>query len=246
MDTCPTLGTGQWEIHTMAIKTQTVEFTMTYSAGEDVDTLIEDMLSGNVVEVSVDENDAQADHVAGDGDDQGGHGPRPGRRADGCAGLALRGAQLRRSRMYGAIEVEVQPFDEVTDRLLRLLGWLYGENMKKELGLPSEWDQENWLNVGHCGTAACVAGKTVLDDGWEVAGLLDDPGFTGASGQIVKRLPGNELIYSNVETEARKLLGMSTADGEWVASYDLFSGRNNFDTMRTIILQMIADRKNND
>lgn len=79
--------------------------------------------------------------------------------------------------------------------LLTLWGWLYGEHLKAEAGLPSEWNQSAWLvnrpsnpvaaqaresveNLNGednptlvlpmtCGTVACAAGHVVLEHGWK-------------------------------------------------------------------------------
>lgn len=53
-----------------------------------------------------------------------------------------------------------------TERLLELGRWAIAEDAKQRAGLPSEWDQGKWFSrASGCGTACCMAGKVVLDDG---------------------------------------------------------------------------------
>ena len=55
--------------------------------------------------------------------------------------------------------------------LIRLYRWAKTEDAKRQRGLPSEWDQVEWIgyrldeDCNHCGTVCCLAGKTVMDAG---------------------------------------------------------------------------------
>ena len=55
--------------------------------------------------------------------------------------------------------------------LIRLYRWSQTEDAKRQRGLPSEWDQVEWIGYrlnkdgNHCGTVCCLAGKTVMDAG---------------------------------------------------------------------------------
>lgn len=50
-------------------------------------------------------------------------------------------------------------------RLINLAVWAAGEKAKQDLGLPSEWDQSDWMKQKSCGTSCCIAGKVALDAG---------------------------------------------------------------------------------
>lgn len=57
--------------------------------------------------------------------------------------------------------------------LVDLAVWAGGQQALYELGLPSEWNQTRWLAertgvslAGFCGTAGCLAGRTVLVEGF--------------------------------------------------------------------------------
>lgn len=56
-----------------------------------------------------------------------------------------------------------------TERLIALGIWAINQDTRKKLGLPSEWNQENWFTkkpeANSCGTACCMAGKVALEDG---------------------------------------------------------------------------------
>lgn len=129
----------------------------------------------------------------------------------------------------------------VNEPLLReTLEWALREWHKQQAGLPSEWDQEQWLGnkfdayvdrlvyeedynydaaeevatkfkaSRKCGTACCIAGKVALTDGWKPYDA--DGGVTG----MVKKKGVED--YVDVETVAKRLLGLSDAH--------LFAGHN--------------------
>lgn len=136
-----------------------------------------------------------------------------------------------------AIEVP-NPHAARDTKLLELKGWLYGEHLKKEAGLPSEWDQGTWGAVTACGTSACIAGKTVLEAGGR---------FCDAEGDFptIDLRPGGRRAFDWVKTpdgrvesirnEASTILGL-TPNEESV----LFAGHNTYPMASAIIDAIIA------
>lgn len=130
------------------------------------------------------------------------------------------------------------------DALIALAQWAAAEHAKKELGLPSEWDQSQWLRKGvhvpgdgwTCGTSACLAGKTVLDAGWLPA-FGEFYGDGESTGMIVRvDEDGEEITRSHAEEEAQKILGLNSRQAG-----ALFSGDN--DLAR--VLEVISNLLNN-
>lgn len=131
-----------------------------------------------------------------------------------------------------AERAEQQKLDQRAAKFLELKGWLFGENEKKQLGLPSAWDQEHWGIETSCGTQACIAGKTVLDAGGEfVNGEVKSTGVTYFS---EARMPDGEIVH--IETQAAKLLGLEHF-GEYNA---LFKGGNDYAAAAAVIDALIA------
>jgi hypothetical protein len=83
---------------------------------------------------------------------------------------------------------------------------------------PEDWSQEEWL-VGRtkasCGTAGCLAGRVVLQDGWSP--LLELRG-----GQVCRTVVDDAGNAQRVRTLARDLLDLTDAQATV-----LFYGRNN-------------------
>lgn len=122
------------------------------------------------------------------------------------------------------------------ERLIKLGVWAIGQDFRKQLGLPSEWEQGSWITrraslskVDHCGTACCIAGKVALEDGaLPIIGAYGSPDswehavegyFTG---QIV--LPNGDR--GTVSEYSEQALGLS----ELQAS-KLFDGDNSLDAV---------------
>lgn len=124
-----------------------------------------------------------------------------------------------------------------TERLVALGIWAINQDTRKKLGLPSEWNQENWLtkqpSASACGTACCMAGKVALEDGGvPIVNSFDDTdawanvraGFT--SGRV--RLPSGDWDF--VEDHARNALGLT--DGQ---AARLFAGGNDVHTVVQLV-----------
>jgi hypothetical protein len=126
----------------------------------------------------------------------------------------------------------VEELPEVNrERLIKLAIWVAGEDAKRRLGLPNEWDQSHWLRqVGEertgtaCGTACCVAGRIVLEDGGK-------PNFW--EGRHTSRVPdGTE---THVEDYARQALGLSNSQAS-----RLFEANNTLDDVLRIITDLLS------
>lgn len=112
-----------------------------------------------------------------------------------------------------------------TERLLDLGRWAIAEDAKRQAGLPSEWDQESWFRKTSCGTAACMAGKVVLDDGGVPS--INDSGY----GWLATMPDGRRMWADDYATEA---LDLPDDDGD---EDHLFAGENSLDD----VLRIIAD-----
>lgn len=123
-------------------------------------------------------------------------------------------------------------------KLLELKGWLFGENEKQKLGLPSEWDQGSWGVQTACGTSACIAGKTVLDAGGRFVKMDDNYEFTLPT-------PGEEVTFNwvrmpddtdyRISEKAGELLGL-----EHTQRLALFEGDNTYEMAAAVIDAIIA------
>lgn len=127
------------------------------------------------------------------------------------------------------------------ERIDALIAWAQREYEKSLQGLPSEWDQTNWVvpeqdrddAVEGCGTACCMAGKVGLDDG-----VLK---FVNDDGEVV---PTYQTIFADpywlepqehpmpVASYAARVLGL----GEFGNSYSipLFEAHNKLGDLKRI------------
>lgn len=122
--------------------------------------------------------------------------------------------------------------NERNGKLLGLKGWLYGEYLKKDAGLASEWDQAMWGRETTCGTTCCIAGKIVLDAGGVfVGGTQVDPNRRNF---FDARMPG-EVDSVNIELKAAELLGLTVQEHTV-----LFLGSNTYETAVAVIDAIIA------
>lgn len=138
-----------------------------------------------------------------------------------------------------------------TAYLTRLLAWAEGEDAKRKAGLPSEWDQGNWIAIpaytGYpdsiapaveavanmsCGTSCCLAGKVALDAG-AVPSVIDDDGEPYITGSLVD-LPNGETQV-DVPTFAQEVLGLNQDQRG-----ALFGGSNTIEDLRVLIPAIIA------
>lgn len=72
------------------------------------------------------------------------------------------------TRIQAIIETGTDPGPTLSvqrSRLVDAIDWAAGQDARRRLGLPSEWDQQHWISQvtgvalgGHCGTAGCIAG----------------------------------------------------------------------------------------
>jgi hypothetical protein len=128
------------------------------------------------------------------------------------------------------------------EKLIELAQWAAAEHAKAELGLPSEWDQGQWLINGvrvpgdgwQCGTACCIAGKTVLDDGWRPDfGELASRGES--TGRIVKvDEDGGGNVYAYTEDTAREILALNMEQAN-----ALFHGSNDLRMVLDVIRRIL-------
>lgn len=135
--------------------------------------------------------------------------------------------------------------------LIDLAEWLGAQNARQRLGLPSEWNQSDWLVPrdgvalgGHCGTAGCAAGYIVVthlgatplrtDDG-NVRPLVELP-----TGEIQSD-GSREPIRWSVDDAARTYLGLDHDQ-----AYALFAAGNTFGTMMDRIRGLIEWAREDD
>ena len=102
-----------------------------------------------------------------------------------------------------------------TERLVALGMWAIGQDLRKQLGLPNEWVQAHWISQNTpessgCGTACCIAGKVVLEDGGVPAAPPDDtnPWSPYGSARVASyaRMPDGSNVY--VSDYAKEVLGL--------------------------------------
>jgi len=124
-------------------------------------------------------------------------------------------------------------------RLIDLATWAAGEHAKKELGLPSEWDQGHWLKRDRdlsCGTTCCIAGKVALDDGGVPDGgwhSWEDTHDGDVSG--VLRFPDGQL--DSASGHARRALGLTFHQAD-----RLFDGDNGLTDVLAVIGALLNGR----
>jgi hypothetical protein len=102
---------------------------------------------------------------------------------------------------------------EQRDRLIDAIDWAAGQDARRRLGLPSEWDQGHWLSAaddgvalgGHCGTAGCIAGYVA------VVQLKCTPTAAASTGWSVMLPDGNR---EDVEELAKRALGLTPTQEE--------------------------------
>lgn len=94
---------------------------------------------------------------------------------------------------------------------------------------PSEWSQGTWIQRAHtaCGTVCCVAGKTLLDHGYEYGG--PDYRYT------LDFYDENGAIVSPARTAAG-ILGLN-----YMQAGLLFDGDNTFETVREVCSALVGE-----
>lgn len=133
----------------------------------------------------------------------------------------------------------------IKKRLVELAAWAASEDAKRQLGLPSEWDQSGWLTRRadlDCGTACCIAGKVTLEDGGVPvmhlgAGSWTDRWLTdvreGTSATYVQFPSGRRVT---AEDYAQEALGLTDRQAML-----LFNGDNELDDIIRVVAELIAD-----
>lgn len=118
------------------------------------------------------------------------------------------------------------------ERLIALTLWAAGEQIKQKMGLPSEWDQADWLTrsrqADSCGTVCCLAGRVVLEDGGAPAG--DDGQWADATEGYATGLAIVNGQTVNVEEYAQHALGLNDSQAA-----RLFSISNDLDDVIHIV-----------
>lgn len=146
--------------------------------------------------------------------------------------------------------------DDVTSqqraRLVHLAAWAAGEDVKRRLGLPSEWEQVRWFGTRGCGTTCCIAGKVALEDGAVPVLEHNDDGPLGveearelwrneAPGALDGYLILDEWVYPPGATDcvdtgvyARHALGLTVEQAA-----GLFDGTNTLDDILRVVAQLL-------
>lgn len=108
------------------------------------------------------------------------------------------------------------------DRLEALYAWAAEQDALRRAGLPSHWDQGNWIVWGtDCGTACCIAGKVALEDGGQP---LDR---SGALSEFVILMDGE---VTEIDAHAERVLGLTRDQAS-----ALFEGDNDLADLRVVI-----------
>lgn len=106
-------------------------------------------------------------------------------------------------------------------RIDALVAWAEAEEHKAQAGERSEWHQGQWATWSACcGTACCIAGKTVLEDGGKFVSEDEGDVVTGAA-----EIPGGHLV--TISTYAQQVLGLSRRDAQ-----RLFAPSNDLETLK--------------
>lgn len=87
---------------------------------------------------------------------------------------------------------------------------------------PEGWDQGQWV----CDTAACIAGRTALMDGWQ-------PYYSGSIVTPATNLVIKDGVVREVAVVARKLLGL-----DWDFANELFHPTNDLDDIQRLRAQL--------
>lgn len=121
--------------------------------------------------------------------------------------------------------------------LTNLAEWLGAQETRRRLGLSSDWDQQHWIAIdsdgnrevwdASCGAAACLAGRTILDAGYEA---LRSEDF-----EYVERcrLPG-EMETRSIPVVAAELLGITSDESD-----ALFHGDNTYEDCVRIVAWLL-------
>jgi len=99
--------------------------------------------------------------------------------------------------------------------------WVSGEADKAARGKQSEWDQRHWITNTECGTVCCIAGHTVLSNGYRRS---MGPYVFDGSGE------------RHVEFIARDLLGLDNR-----VSDALFHWENTIDDLRAMMSDLVGE-----
>lgn len=114
------------------------------------------------------------------------------------------------------------------DKLLELKEWARAEQDKADAGYASEWYQGWWITQGSCGTACCLAGKTVLDLGWQP--VVDFWQDSGCRSTVFK-----DGVEKHVRPIAQEALGLTIEE-----SSRLFDGGNTLKDVEQIIDALVS------
>lgn len=125
------------------------------------------------------------------------------------------------------------------DKLIEVAQWVGAQESLRLLGLPSEWDQSNYVNDregvavnGFCGTAACVAGKVALDAGYKP--IRTESGSLVHYGRVSLD-PVDDQDGESARDVAKRILQLSELEAD-----RLFSGGNTYGDVMRIIGELIG------
>jgi hypothetical protein len=165
-------------------------------------------------------------------------------KGDERPGRTLRRALTTQADIINTNVQSTTPAEEVPGpnrkRLIELAVWVAGEHAKQELGLPSEWNQGQWLlrrrGANSCGTACCIAGKVALADG--AIPVYDTRGdwSTQVDGRSTALAYFPSLDAERpVDDYAREALGLTQSEAS-----QLFEGSNDLERMLELIRGFLA------
>jgi hypothetical protein len=123
------------------------------------------------------------------------------------------------------------------ERLIALARWAAGEDTKRRLGLPNEWNQTHWfrrpdaaegtVTDTECGTACCIAGKVAAEDG----GKPRFPFGSIVTGEVL--MPDGTSHH--VRNYAKEALGLDEEQAE-----RLFEAGNSLEDVLNLIAEFIG------
>jgi hypothetical protein len=144
----------------------------------------------------------------------------------------LEAAGIQLDNAYGNAATQV--VEPNRKRLIALAQWVAGEDAKRRLGLPNEWNQTHWFQRRRgdadagCGTACCIAGKVAVEDGGKPQFLFADSMVTGEV-----QMPDGALHH--VRDYAKEALGLTEKQSE-----RLFGADNSLEDVLASIAEFIG------
>lgn len=135
--------------------------------------------------------------------------------------------------------------------LIQLAMWAGAEDVKRRLGMPSEWNQGSWfgrqVKDGSCKTTCCIAGKAALMAGATPV-LIDGYGDDVRKAKSRKFLEDaaydidGERVWVPGRAEAEDVEGFAAErlGLDWTQANKLFHGDNDLDDVLTAIAGILG------